>query len=195
LSPDDEGEVFQNVALIELLQYMNQNRFEEALALIPGIESGLEKFSVKVNDARRMTLAYNIMIVYFELADYERCIEWVNKVRQYKTAHRSDIQARVFIIELAAHYSLDNSLILESILRNTRRRFQKENRFRDYEAGLFKRLRTLVLSGPDQRSKSLNNLHAFLEHYDADSVGEVSYCREELLRWTLRIMPAKGKPR
>jgi len=195
LSLDDEGEVFQNVAFLELLLYMNQSRFKEALALVPGIETGLQKYAHKVNDARRMAFAYNIMILYFELADYEHCIEWIQKVRLFKTAHRSDIQARVFMIELAAHFSLSNTLILESLLRNTRRRFQKENRFSDFEAGLFKRFRALVLAQPDQRTKNLDNLHAFLEEYHSDVKGEVSYCREELLRWTARLKSTKGKPR
>ncbi|MBI1193662.1 MAG: hypothetical protein GC205_10890 [Bacteroidetes bacterium] len=195
LSLDDEGEVFQNVTFLELVLFLNQDRFEEALALIPVIESGLLRYGKKVNDARKMAFSYNIMIVYFELADYERCIDWINRVRQFKTAHRADIQARVFLLELVAHYSLQNSMILESLLRNTRRRFQKENRFSVYEDGLFKRFRALILSGPDKKEKALDQLNHFLVNYESDVKGEQSYCREELSRWVNRTINPKKKPR
>lgn len=61
---DDEGEVFQNVTFLELVLYMNQDRFQEALVLIPIIESGLLKYSKKVNDAKKISFSYNIMIVF-----------------------------------------------------------------------------------------------------------------------------------
>lgn len=187
--------MFQNVTFLELVLYMNQDRFQEALVLIPIIESGLLKYSKKVNDAKKISFSYNIMIVFFELADYECCIDWVNKVKQFKTAHRVDIQARVFILELAAHYSLENSMILESSLRNTRRRFQKENRFSAYEQGLFKRIRALFLAGPDKHYKALSDLNELLMNCESDVKGDQSYCREELLRWVNRTNYQKKGPR
>jgi hypothetical protein len=77
-------------------------------------------------------------------------------------------------------------MILESLLRNTRRRFQKENRFSAYEEGLFKRIRALVLAGPDKQDKALEDLRKFLMNYESDVKSDQSYCREELLRWLNR---------
>ncbi len=107
-SLDEEGEVFQNVTYLELLQHMNGEHRHKALALVPEIERGLEVYVDKINDARRQTLLMNVAILFFGLGRYAEALDWQIRVMDHKTPYRPDIKVVAALLAMICHYEMGN---------------------------------------------------------------------------------------
>lgn len=184
-SLNEEGEVFQNLCLLELLWHLNNNRHEEALAMVPEIMSGLEKYASKINDGRKLAILINVAILCFLTKKYSDCLDYINHIHSIKTTHRQDIQIFASILELICHFELGNLVLLESLSRSIRRFLERNNRLFDYERQLFKLLRKVFQASSYEVTLPLQQLMEYLKEVK-DKPGERRpMCSEELYQWAV----------
>jgi hypothetical protein len=146
---DDEGEVFQNVALYELLFYMNAGQLAQAESVIPSIRQGLERFSHKINKSRELTFRFNIAVLYFFREKWSESLKWINSIMNDKpSGHRKDVQDAARIFELALHFELGHWDLLEHKIRSTLRYFKSDHKMADYGKKVAHFLKQ-ILSSPD----------------------------------------------
>lgn len=120
------AENFQNVSLWELLYHFNTGKLEEAMETMPGIEAGLEKYGRKVNQARRLTLLYNMAMVHFMADQASPCLKYINQILDTGAIpHRRDIQRSAHLFQLILHLELGNFDLLEYLLRSSKRFFKQ----------------------------------------------------------------------
>lgn len=124
---DEEAETFQNVAYFQLLYFMNNLQFKEAIAFVPEVRSGLIKYGRKINKARQLAFSYNLSILYFALAQYDDALEWLSLIlNESKNEHRQDIQHFARFLELIVHYEKESFEIYDYLLRSLVRYFQQQ---------------------------------------------------------------------
>lgn len=135
---DEEAEQFQNVALFRLIHLINQPRITAGPELIAQIESGLDKYSAKINQARKLSLLVNVALLYFLAGDYKQSLPWLNRIiHDEPSEHRVDIQNVAHILFLLVHFELGNHDLLEYQLRVVRRKIRKERELSEFEKRLF----------------------------------------------------------
>lgn len=143
---NEEGEVFQNVYFQEHLYYINQGRFEEAEALVPTIIDGLEKYSNKVNVARRIAFQYNIMVMYFIMHRFKDALKWTDILLSDNSEIKQGQRFMVMLLLPIIHFELGHSDLVESFTRSAYRFLQKKNRMHDFERLVIKYLKEMPLS-------------------------------------------------
>lgn len=132
-SLDEEGEVFQDVALYEVLYYINTGKYNEAVKVIPDIEKGMKKYAAKLIKSVELTIYYNISILYFILQDWKGFLHWLNKIIDDKSDSRKDIQHFARILQLLAYYETGKSDMMEYFTRSVYRYLEKEGGLMDFE--------------------------------------------------------------
>jgi hypothetical protein len=81
----------------------------------------------------------------FGCADYDAALDHLNDwLNQPRTVAREDLQSLARIVELILHYELGNHVLLDSLLRNTRRYMQQKNRFLELEKRFMLMMKQLV---------------------------------------------------
>ena len=161
-SADEEAEVFQNIYYLELIYNMSLNRFDDAIALVPDIETGLKKYKSKVNKARELAFCYNVSMLYFVCGEAKKALDWTNKIiNTDKTESRQDIQDFARVFQLVLHYELGNSDLLEYLLRSTLRYFQKNTTEFYFEIFVINKLRKLISGNPETTIEEC--MHQFRE--------------------------------
>ena len=123
---DRAAENFQNTSLWELVYHFNTGDLEAAIATVPEIEAGLDRYKGKVNAARRLTLLFNTAMVFFMAERPSDCLKFTNRILDTGSIpHRRDIQRAAHLFQLLLHLELGNFDLLEYLLRSTKRYFKQ----------------------------------------------------------------------
>jgi hypothetical protein len=154
---DEEGEQFQNVYFYKQLYYLNLKDMNTAKSLIPEIEEGLEKYSQKINPARKLAFYYNSTITYFLLEEYEEAADWLNKILTITRTHepRKDVQRFARILQLSIYYKLSSHEVLEYLFRSVYRNKKLKEEMHTFEKVVlqyFKKLLNIVASSTEEKA-------------------------------------------
>lgn len=183
-SLDEEGEVFQDATLYELLYYLNTGKYADALKAIPEIEKGMKLFAAKINKGSELVIYYNIAVLYFILEDWKGAMQWVNKIIDDKSDSRKDLQHFARILHLLFHYELGKGDMMEYLTRSVYRYLDKEEKLMSFERMMILFLKKLPFTmGEKERMQSFVKLKEDIEKLK-DSPGEkVQIGMEEMLIW------------
>jgi hypothetical protein len=183
-SYDEDGEVFQNVYFFELLYYMNNNRFADAVKIIPEIEEGMRVYVAKVNKARELTFYYNIAVLFFLMENWKESLRWVNKIIDDKSDSRKDIQNFARVMQVIIQYELGNAELLEYISRSAYRYLEREKNLHSFERLLLIYLKKLPFALDNKELlKSFTSLKEEIVRLK-NTPGERAYIgMEELVIW------------
>jgi hypothetical protein len=120
LTFETEAEIFQNVAYLELIFHLNHGQFEAAEEQVPDIAKGIEKYAIRLNRARELTIIYNVGLLYFLLQKMDLAAKWFRKIDhlQPKTEHRQDIQLAARLMLLLILLDREEIDLLEYQLRS-----------------------------------------------------------------------------
>lgn len=150
---NEEGEVFQNVYFLEHLFYINIGKFDKAASLIPEIESGLKKYSDKINKARLLSFQYNIMVMHFVLHQFKEALSWCNKILDDKGEIKQDVTSTSRVLLPILHFELGHFDLVENLSRSAYRYLSEKSRITDFERAVVKFYRNMPFS---KDSKELN---------------------------------------
>lgn len=127
---NEKAEQFQNYYFHQLAYYLNQYEFDAAIELVPSIKAGLDKYSKKVNRARKLAFYYNIMVAYFIEGDYEAVIPWLFEIKKIEKGNRprKDIQRFSRILNLTICYKIQTDRGLISLMNMYMEEEQKINK-------------------------------------------------------------------
>lgn len=185
-SPREEAEVFQNVAFLRLLHFLNSGRFPEGLHYLPVVETGLKRHRPHLNKARELAIRYNSAMVLFLLGKYQECLKWLNDILQDEGSdHRKDIQRTSKVLHLLVHFELGNMDLVEYLHRNARRSLQKQSASADFELMLLDHLQAIYRASYQAHPRTeletlLDDLERFKGHPDRSHTPAL----EEVRLWT-----------
>lgn len=184
-SLDDEVMTFQHVQFIELLHYLYCGELEKCEKVISEIEAGFVRYEGKLTHARIMTFQHNITIFYFVSGNYDKTLEWLEKILDQSNVElRQDIQDFARILMLFVHYELQNHDVLEYLIRSTYRYLHKRNKLYEYERTVLNHFRKLLENGEPHRTLDiLRAMHDDLTELQQKSGDKKSVGLREILFW------------
>ncbi|MCW3092399.1 MAG: hypothetical protein JWP81_3468 [Ferruginibacter sp.] len=119
-----------------------EGSFTEGLALIPGIEEKIKEYEIYLDRHRILVFYYKIACLYFGSGNYEKAIDYLNKITNWKVDLRTDLQCYSRLLHLIAHYELGNEEILDHLIKSVYRFMAKMHNLSVVEEEIFKFIRT-----------------------------------------------------
>jgi hypothetical protein len=162
---DDEASLFKNVPFLELLYYINTDRFEEGRKLVTDIEYGLKKYKLHISDSRALSFHHNIINLYLFDGQPQEAYKWIQRVINYpKTESRKDIQNIARVLQILVHYDLGNHDLVDYQLQSVPKYLQRKGDFGILEKEFFKGMRrVLSATGRDEIQNAFASFSADLE--------------------------------
>jgi len=118
-----------------------EGSFTEGLQMIPGIEAKIKEYEIYMDRHRILVFDYKIACLYFGSGDYEKAIDYLNKIINWKVDLRTDLQCYSRLLHLIAHYELGNDEILDSLIKSVYRFMAKMQNLSVVEEEIFKFIR------------------------------------------------------
>jgi len=111
--------VYLNTA--KMNQHFMLGTFKEGLSLVSYIEEKLEEYYLYLDRHRILVFYYKIASLYFGAGDYKTCIDYLQKIINWKVDLRNDLQCYARLMHLLAHYELGNYDIMEYLSKSVYR--------------------------------------------------------------------------
>lgn len=118
-----------------------EGSFSEGTQKVPGIEADLKRYELYVDRHRILVFYYKIACLYFGSGDYEKTIDYLNKIINWKVDLRTDLQCYARLLHLIAHYELGNDQILDHLIKSVYRFMAKMQHLSVVEEEIFRFLR------------------------------------------------------
>ncbi|WP_132055711.1 hypothetical protein [Pseudocnuella soli] len=115
--------------------------FREGVQLIPQIEEKLSDYGLYMDRHRVLVFYYKFASLYFGCGQYEQSIDYLNKIINWKTDLRSDLQCYARLLHLIAHYELGNYELLEYLMKSVYRFMLKMENISGVEEEIMRFLR------------------------------------------------------
>jgi hypothetical protein len=183
-SLDEEGEVFQDATLYELLYYLNTGKYSEGIKAVPEIEKGIECYAIKINKASELAIYYNICVLYFIMEDWKNAQRWATKIIDQKTDSRKDLQHFARILQLIFHYETGKGEMMDYLTRSVYRYLEKEENLLAFERIVLNYLKKLPFTLNQQELlKSFIILKDEIERLKNTSGEKTRVGMEEIVVW------------
>lgn len=139
LEPNEDQEIklFSSISSIELSLKVRMGAFDEAVRIVPEIESKLESYGYKISAARKAFLSYKIAVAYVGINEFSKARMWINRVLNDPMLDKTeDIIGFTQLLDLLVQIELDNDQLLPYTLKSTQRFFKTRNRMYDFEKAI-----------------------------------------------------------
>ena len=131
--------VYKTISLFN--KHFIEGSFTEGLEMIPGIEAKLKEYELYFDRHRVFVFYYKIACLYFGSGDYEKTIDYLNKIINWKVDLRTDLQCYSRLLHLIAHYELGNEEILDYLIKSVYRFMAKMHNLSVVEEEIFRFIR------------------------------------------------------
>ena len=110
--------------------YINTGQFKEGVVFADQHMEAINKHAEKLDAIQNIQLCYLIAKIYFGAANYSKCIEWMNKVRQHEPELRlrPDLEVNTKLFYIIAHFEKGNSDLLPYLSKSLHRHLRTEKR-------------------------------------------------------------------
>ena len=132
ITKDDELKIHRQYYMNKFRFCLVKGDFNEGLSALKGHIKAVEKypaFSFSKNSF------YNQYFnIYFGVGDFEKALYYLNEwLNQPRNVERQDLQAISRILNLLIHFEMGNTMLLDSLMRSTKRYLRKEKRIYQFE--------------------------------------------------------------
>jgi hypothetical protein len=131
--------VYRTISIFN--KHFLEGSFSEGLQLIPEIENKIKEYEIYMDRHRILVFDYKIACLYFGSGGYEKAIDYLNKIINWKVDLRTDLQCYSRLLHLIAHYELGNEEILDSLIKSVYRFMSKMQNLSVVEEEIFKFIR------------------------------------------------------
>ncbi len=144
LNEDINTKLYKYYYLHELNRYMLLGDFQSGVNMIQGMKGELYSFIESVDPHTTIIFYYKIACIYFGNSDYHQTIIWLNKIIGLTQVDiRRDIHCFARILNLVAHYELENMDVIDYYIRSTYRFLAKKYDLRMYQQYILRFLKGL----------------------------------------------------
>ncbi|MCR9288661.1 hypothetical protein N8684_00770 [bacterium] len=129
---DDELKILRQYYMGKFSLCIYTGEFEEGYSALLKHKKQIKKFDPGFFNNN--TFYFQYFVIYFGVGDYGNALKSLNDwLALPKNVERKDLQNLARILNLIIHYELENTMLLESLLRSTYRFLSKENRLFEFE--------------------------------------------------------------
>jgi tetratricopeptide (TPR) repeat protein len=131
--------VYRTISLFN--KHFLEGSFTEGLKIVPEVEEKIKAYEIYFDSHRILVFYYKIACLYFGSGDYEKAIDYLNKIMNWKVDLRTDLQCYSRLLHLIAHYELGNEEILDHLIKSVYRFMSKMENLGLVEEEIFKFIR------------------------------------------------------
>ena len=157
--------------------------FNEGLKLVPFIEEKLDEYELYLDRHRILVFYYKIASLYFGSGDYETCIDYLQKIINWKVDLRTDLQCYSRLLHLLAHYELGNYEIMEPLTKSVYRFMAKMENLTVIEEEMFKFLRQNFHLSARQMKPEFFKLLQKIKRFEKSRFETRSFAYLDIISW------------
>lgn len=91
---------------------------------------------------QRNTFLFQYFYIFFGVGEYDKALQYLNQwLSLPRSVDQQDLQILARLLNLIVHYEMNNTILLDSLLKSTQRSLQKAKRYNAFEYLLFQALR------------------------------------------------------
>lgn len=157
--------------------------FREGLLLVPEIEARLKEDALFIDPHRVMVLDYKIASLYFGNADFDTCIDYLQRIINDDVGLRYDLQCYARLQHLLAHYEIGNYELVEYLSRSVYRFMAKMKNLTLLEEEILKFLRRAFSLSPDKIKKELQVFLQRIKKFERNRFQTRVFVYLDILSW------------
>src|SRR5580658_5565319 len=176
-------QTFVYLYISKLNKHFIDGTFTEGLSLVPYIEDKLSEYWIYLDRHRILVFYYKIASLYFGSGDYEKTIDYLNKIINWKVDLRTDLQCYSRLLHLIAHYELGNYQLLEYLIKSVYRFMAKMESLSLVEEEIFRFLRKAFLVTTDRLKPEFGKLLEKLKTYEKSRFETRAFMYLDVISW------------
>lgn len=176
-------QVFVYLQIAKLNQHFLEGSFTEGLADVPFIEAKLKEYELYLDRHRILVFYYKIASLYFGSGDHDRCIDYLNKIINWRVDLRNDLQCYARLLHLIAHYELGNFGILEYLLKSVYRFMSKMENLSTVEVAVFSFIKKSFRLSPRALKPEFEKLLVQLKKLEHDRFETRAFMYLDIISW------------
>ena len=176
-------QTFVYLYISKLNQHFLDGTFTAGLDLVPYIEDKLKEYWIYLDRHRILVFYYKIACLYFGSGDYEKTIDYLNKIINWKVDLRTDLQCYSRLLHLIAHYELGNLDLLEYLIKSVYRFMAKMGNLSGVEEEIFRFLRRSFNLSPGKLKPEFEKLVESLKKYEGNRFETRAFMYLDIISW------------
>ncbi|MBS1664830.1 MAG: hypothetical protein JST68_27535 [Bacteroidetes bacterium] len=176
-------QTFVYLYISKLNQHFIDGTFSEGLDLVPYIEDKLKEYWIYLDRHRILVFYYKVACLYFGSGDYEKTIDYLNKIINWKVDLRTDLQCYSRLLHLIAHYELGNFDLLEYLIKSVYRFMAKMGNLSGVEEEIFRFLRRSFNLTPVRLKPEFERLVENLKQYEGNRFETRAFMYLDIISW------------
>ncbi|MGE5520445.1 MAG: hypothetical protein ACM3VS_11005 [Candidatus Dadabacteria bacterium] len=157
--------------------------FKEGLKMVPEIEEKLQEYSIYLDRHRVLVFYYKIASLYFGCGDYDKTIDYLQKIINWKVDLRNDLQCYARLLHLLAHYELGNFDLMEYLTKSVYRFMAKMENLTVIEEEMFRFLRQNFHSSPQKMQPQFEHLLNNIKKYENNRFETRAFAYLDIISW------------
>jgi hypothetical protein len=163
--------------------HLMKGTFKDGLALVPGIEEKLNDYALQVDRHRILVFTYKIAMLYFGNGDYEKSIDYLQKIIHGPMDLRIDLQCYARLLHMMAHYEMGNYDIMESLIKSVYRFMAKMKNLTVVEEEIFRFLKQSFAVSPAKLKPRLETLLSNVKHLEKNRFETRAFAYMDIISW------------
>jgi len=144
-TPDMRVLIFKNAELLELEWLHRTGQFDVAVNKVDTLAAGLNQYESIMHKEYLMLFYFGFSYSYFGVGEYNKALHWLNKaLNDNEGSLRQDFYSYIRLYNLAVHYELGNTGLLQYTIQSTTRYLQKRTRDFPVEKAIIQNFRKLI---------------------------------------------------
>ena len=140
-SDNNNVQTFVYLYIAKLNQHFIKGSFREGLEMVPYIEEKMQEYGMYLDMHRVLVFYYKIASLYFGSGQFEKAIDYLNRIINWKVDLRNDLQCYARLLHLISHYEIGNYDILEHLIKSVYRFMARLENLSRVEEAIFRFLR------------------------------------------------------
>lgn len=173
--------IYHTISLLN--KHFISGQFSEGLLLVKGIEEKLQEYELYLDRHRILVIYYKIASMYFGSGNFEKAIDYLNKIINWKVDLRSDLQCYARLLHLIAHYELGNLQLLEYLAKSVYRFMAKMQNLSVVEEEMFKFLRKALTLSTHQLKPEFEHLLHKLKQFEHRRFETRAFMYLDMISW------------
>jgi hypothetical protein len=157
--------------------------FSNGIKHIPLIEKNIARYGEFIDTHRILVFYYKIACLYFGSGDFEKSIDYLNKIINRKGELRNDLQCYARLLHLITHYELGNEQILDYLIKSVYRYMAGMESFTAVEEAIFKFIRKSFTFNVKKIKPELEKLLTTLKQKQNNRYEKRSFIYLDFISW------------
>jgi len=182
-SDNNRIQVFVYLYIAKINQHFLEGTFAEGILLVPAIQNKINEFQLHLDRHRVLIFYYKIASLYFGAGEFGNCIDYLNKIINWKVDLRTDLQCYSRLLHLIAHYELGNYDLMEYLIKSVYRFMAKMENLSLVEEEMFKFLRKSFHLSPKKLKPEFEKLLQKIKQFEKSRFETRAFVYLDIISW------------